>query len=712
MIESIVSILNARLETTGRIDKRYCLAEKRERSKDGASVPYSYEGKGELQPVDIGNPSLSWWRLTGQPSFNETPTTASVSKQTAIYPLRLVVMFRRKDSTKDDGFSPAWLAEDLSNNLTFSNGDLKTALKASDVRVNVTSMDAVTNSVWDDEFDNLQFTDPNYKTALIALELNVTVTALKSCWVNECDYDSDILHLFDFCKQGVVDRLTAAQVTCLTDALCGACDDATITINGVNVGTVASGGVWPQDIHDSAGADVGTAANPSVIADSTNQVNGVDIADPTVAEGTHNQQIHDSGGHNVGTAANPSVIGDATIQNDAIAPTWSDTVEAEGQYALAQGKALDSDGATTLLADYIPAANGFMFTCTPATGGPSVIVTTSDATPDYGDIVTITLTPTGMTPTAYVFYLPQCDGTYAKVTQGTNTYAWTVGTVGNVTVYGGCTDGTDTAYDVDGIAVNIPDGIGSISTPYGCCSVILQYPAYAGALVKIRRSSDNAEKDFYPDGSDELSLTSEDGAGTSLTTWIGANSGYVTTFYDQSGNARHGVQTTASAQPRIVNAGALETLNGKAAIYFDGVDDGMEWSAFGGLAYVDIYTVMGLPDNPYILFTDGSKYAYIAQSGSGTTSVENSWLSKPLLTNGVPRQWINRGEVYDAFAIATQIQFYAKGAVTSAWSNFRMLNHAGWYGEGYIQQMAVFNANSEAVTDIITASVNSNFNVY
>ena len=479
----------------------------------------------------------------------------------------------------------------------------------------------------------------------------------------------DGLTLYDFCDGAVQGRLTSAQVTCLQDWLCTPCADATIQVNGTDIGVVASGGI-------------------------------------------HNQRIHDSGGHNVGTAADPSVIGDATIQNDAIAPTWSDTVEAEGQYVVAQGKALDSDGATTLLADYIPAANGFMFTCTPATGGPSVIVTTSDATPDYGDIVTITLTPTGMTPTAYVFYLPQCDGTYAKVTQGTNTYAWTVGTVGNVTVYGGCTDGTDTAYDVDGIAVNIPDGIGSISTPYGCCSVILQYPAYAGALVKIRRSSDNAEKDFYPDGSDELSLTSEDGAGTSLTTWIGANSGYVTTFYDQSGNARHGVQTTASAQPRIVNAGALETLNGKAAIYFDGVDDGMEWSAFGGLAYVDIYTVMGLPDNPYILFTDGSKYAYIAQSGSGTTSVENSWLSKPLLTNGVPRQWINRGEVYDAFAIATQIQFYAKGAVTSAWSNFRMLNHAGWYGEGYIQQMAVFNANSEAVTDIITASVNSNFNVY
>ena len=43
--------------------------------------------------------------------------------------------------------------------------------------------------------------------------------------------------------------------------------------------------------------------------------------------------------------------------------------------------------------------------------------------------------------------------------------------------------------------------------------------------------------------------------------------GYVTTWYDQSGNSNDATQATASSQPKIVDAGSLITENGKAAIY-------------------------------------------------------------------------------------------------------------------------------------------------
>ncbi len=247
-------------------------------------------------------------------------------------------MFRRKDSTNDDSFSPAWLAEDISQLLTFSNGELKTGLKASDVRVNVTSTDFDTTSVWGTEFEGLEFKDPKYKTALIALELSVVVTALKSCWEDECDYDSDILHLFNFCDQGTVDRLTDEQQQCLIDALC-TCADANIQINGTPFTTVASGGTYDQSIHDTAGTDVGTAANPSVIGDSSNEVNGVDISEPTVAEGTHNQQIHNSAASDVGTAANPSVVSDATvtINGDSLGATGDVVAEGSVDIDVQQG---------------------------------------------------------------------------------------------------------------------------------------------------------------------------------------------------------------------------------------------------------------------------------------------------------------------------------------------------------------------------------------
>jgi hypothetical protein len=47
-------------------------------------------------------------------------------------------------------------------------------------------------------------------------------------------------------------------------------------------------------------------------------------------------------------------------------------------------------------------------------------------------------------------------------------------------------------------------------------------------------------------------------------------SGFVTTWYDQSGNGRNATQTTAGSQPRIVNAGVLDIANGKPAIRFNG----------------------------------------------------------------------------------------------------------------------------------------------
>ena len=57
-----------------------------------------------------------------------------------------------------------------------------------------------------------------------------------------------------------------------------------------------------------------------------------------------------------------------------------------------------------------------------------------------------------------------------------------------------------------------------------------------------------------------------------------SGTGYVTTWYDQSGSARHSTQITASAQPYIVSNGSLILRSGKPAIYFDGWDDTLRLS--------------------------------------------------------------------------------------------------------------------------------------
>lgn len=95
---------------------------------------------------------------------------------------------------------------------------------------------------------------------------------------------------------------------------------------------------------------------------------------------------------------------------------------------------------------------------------------------------------------------------------------------------------------------------------------------YTGPLLRARRSIDNAEEDFFP-------LATFDGTGnrwldtTALLSFVGVGNGFDVTWYDQSGNARHLTNATAAQQPRLVNAGVLETLNSRPALYYDGNDD-------------------------------------------------------------------------------------------------------------------------------------------
>lgn len=90
-------------------------------------------------------------------------------------------------------------------------------------------------------------------------------------------------------------------------------------------------------------------------------------------------------------------------------------------------------------------------------------------------------------------------------------------------------------------------------------------PAYAGSAIRVRRSSDSTEQDIgFSSGALDTAA---------LTTFAGAGDAFVTTWYDQSGNARHLTQATTAAQPKVVAAGAVVASGGKPAVTFDGTDD-------------------------------------------------------------------------------------------------------------------------------------------
>jgi hypothetical protein len=66
-----------------------------------------------------------------------------------------------------------------------------------------------------------------------------------------------------------------------------------------------------------------------------------------------------------------------------------------------------------------------------------------------------------------------------------------------------------------------------------------------------------------------------------LLTFVGSGSGFVTTWYDQSGNGRNATQTTAGSQPQIVSNGAAITEGRRPLISFDGLTQFLNLPASG-----------------------------------------------------------------------------------------------------------------------------------
>ena len=123
----------------------------------------------------------------------------------------------------------------------------------------------------------------------------------------------------------------------------------------------------------------------------------------------------------------------------------------------------------------------------------------------------------------------------------------------------------NTNYNIywDGSQTGLLDDYPNASAAY---SLRALNSAYTGAAIKVRRSSDNAEQD--------INLLYDGSLNTSaLLSFVGSGDGFVSSWYDQSGNNNNATQIAEAQQPKIVSSGVIELNNGKACCKFDGVND-------------------------------------------------------------------------------------------------------------------------------------------
>ena len=140
---------------------------------------------------------------------------------------------------------------------------------------------------------------------------------------------------------------------------------------------------------------------------------------------------------------------------------------------------------------------------------------------------------------------------------------------------------------------------------------------YSGDAIVVRRASDNTTQ--------AIGFVDNELDTTSLESFCSGTNGFVTTWYDQSGNGNDAVNATAASQPQIVISGSTILENGKASIqnadskYLESpTTDGLYSTKTNVFATMTIDT--DLPNNyqRIIHMSDGSDSMQITRGNSST----------------------------------------------------------------------------------------------
>lgn len=281
-----------------------------------------------------------------------------------------------------------------------------------------------------------------------------------------------------------------------------------------------------------------------------------------------------------------------------------------------------------------------------------------------------------------------------------------------------------------GIAAGPLDISGTAAAAYSLRNLSANF---TGNVVRVRRSSDNAEQDF----------TAAQVTNGTLASFCGAGNGFVRTWYDQSGNGRHAGQTTTGNQPQIVNSGAVMTDNTKPRLFFNRTNENRLSFAEVELSPVTVFSVanrstvngyhnivsIGRPSAATDVLTFGvnndTNYGPIliaaqynatpgAKGGSVNTDIQR-------LRTGL---W-NGGTVSDAGSYAVWDNGSAVSLVSTGASTVGLANSVASligatysvgtivsYWGGNIQELVIYGSNQSSSRTAIESNINAYYAIY
>lgn len=250
--------------------------------------------------------------------------------------------------------------------------------------------------------------------------------------------------------------------------------------------------------------------------------------------------------------------------------------------------------------------------------------------------------------------------------------------------------------------------------------------AYTGSAIRVRRSSDNAEQDIgFSGGNLDTSA---------LTSFCGAGNGFVTTWYDQSGNGNNATQSTAANQPQIVSSGIVILQDGNVAMDFDGNNFFQVGNnTFGNIAdNISVFTVSELDtgtilyptivakgysvDGSYVLgafdnqgkmqeWADGVNYY-----NSSVSDIRGSQMliSNINLTGSNGLKIYKDSSLYAQFTASTDLT----GTNTYIYNIGRNAQDTNYFWNGTMQEIILYSSNQTSNRTGIEANINSYYAIY
>lgn len=238
--------------------------------------------------------------------------------------------------------------------------------------------------------------------------------------------------------------------------------------------------------------------------------------------------------------------------------------------------------------------------------------------------------------------------------------------------------------------------------------------AYMGYAIKVRRASDNTEQD--------IGFSNNELDTTTLASFCSGTNGFVTTWYDQSGNGRNVTQTTAANQPQIVSSGSVLTEGSKPTVLHTSSQDlllsttlnlGNSYEFFGiakfnaydkelfGDAGTGFGFSYGIYQNANELY-HAAGIAYTANFGSGFGLTFN------LLT--IERNATTSINIYKNSTLFNTKTLYSN-------NNFYLSNLSGENGQSYrfsgnLSEAIFYNSNQSSNRTGIETNINDFYSIY